>query len=197
LYYLVPLAYDRSLDHAGKGTIARCQALGNYARDLCNLSVTTEDEFVFIATAGFTKESPLEPTQEHHESLAFQIGNYARSKSFRAIAKPLAWGTYQELFEALGLICNEHSLILASHPVQILGVNHIGPPKICISTNLGHMPRVRLVCFFLRHGKMKWTHLRYAEFQFITARHSFTPKEWAQETIKFFIYLYRFLFKKW
>lgn len=188
MHYFVPLAYDR-IDpekDSGKGTIARCLALTTLARDLCDLRIATERECVFISSAGYTADSPAQPTPDVPRSLAEQIESYLDSRGFsQVIAWPRAWGTYKEIRTALRLIQIEH----ARRALQ-------GQPKIYISTNSGHMPRVRVCCYFLQK-EMAATYMRQARFHFVVANHSFNKKERLQETGKFFLYLYRFLFRRW
>lgn len=141
-------------------------------------SLTTD--FKFVLTAGYTKESPGKPTEKVPQSLAAQIEQYIRSQNFHPgfiFVRDKAWGTLEETLGAISLISD------------IAAVNWTTHPQIYVSTNLGHMPRVWLCWFFLKPKGWK--------VHFVLAKHSFTPKEWVQETVKFFVYLYRFVFKKW
>jgi len=177
-HYFIPLGYDRILDEGGLGTIARCDALIEEARKIGNEYLCR-----FVATAGYTKESPTKPTEEVKESLAEQIGQHIRKAGFRRlIIRPCVWGTRDELAVAL------------SEVSQIVTQNWDNTPVIYISTNPGHMPRVRLCCYFLKR-EFDWN--KKIRFIFVPANHSFTRKEWGQETIKLLIYLCRFLFNKW
>jgi hypothetical protein len=136
--------------------------------------------FEFIFTAGYTKESKSNPTDQHKTSLASQMLKYTE-RHFEGFpigeSYPVAWGTYEETCHAIRIIREYRD----NYGCTV--------DKIFVSTNPGHMPRVKLC----------WQYLAPSEWdvRFIPADHKFTKKEWAQETVKFFWYLYKFLFKKW
>lgn len=162
------------------GSKARCDKL---------IAMVSETEslrpgYIFILTAGFTKESPASPTQKVWESLSGQMERYLLSQGVqpkKIFAQERSWGTHEETVEAIKLITK------MAEPPQHLRFNpHI---DIYVSTNLGHIPRVWLCWYFLKPKKWK--------VHFVRANHSFTPKEYFQETAKFFGYLYKFLFNKW
>lgn len=132
----------------------------------------------FVFTAGFSKESPTKPTEQVPQSLAEQMRLYTQSMvqgRTDVQISSTAWGTYAEIRDLIRM-CR------GFYP----GENH----TIFISTNLGHMPRT-LLCWFFLEKPASW------RVRPVLADHSFTPKEWVQETAKFFTYLYRFSFKKW
>lgn len=163
-----PYAYDRIQDGSGKGSMARCDAL------LKLLKTIRPDDHVFVLTAGFTKVSPNKPAPGVPVSLAEQMHRYLRSKDSEALTDryPVAWGTLDETKEAIYIIEQNARAKSADKVV------------VWVSTNLGHMPRVRL-CWLLLKPET-W------DVKFVTAKHSFIPKEWVQETIKFFQYVYLF-----
>jgi len=186
VHYFIPLAYDRidSVKGTGKGTMARCDALVKEARKVVERTFT-HHSCVFISTAGYTKASPDKPTPEIPWSLAEQMMKHISGSGFcKRVARPVAWGTYQELALALDTLLERYR---DSDKWSF---------DIYISTNAGHMPRVKMCCWFLKRQRSALLDYN-PQFHFISASHSFTPKEWVQETIKLFLYLYRFLFKKW
>lgn len=173
MVFLIPYAYDRLPD--GKPRIGvPARRLGSKSR--CDaLLLKTDPYYIFVLTAGFSKKSHDQPTETEKEALCEQMEKYLRSRgSLFFISKPRTWGTYGETLESIMIM----SPFSATRPIEI-----------CVSTNLGHMPRVWLCWFFLKPKGWK--------VRFVIARHSFTPKEWWQETFKFFVYLYRFIFEKW
>ena len=197
MHYFIPLAYDRidPTKGTGKGTAARCIVLLKKALDVVQKE-GIHSKCIFVATAGFSKENPGKPTREVQVSLTQDIMRFIQTSwSGRKIGRPIAWGTYQEVLTALEIICDEETYRVKNQVLTPEPTDHKWP-DVHISTNLGHMPRVRLCCFFFRR-RLQATHIRRAKFHFVVAPHSFTLKEWGQETIKFFIYLYRFVFKKW
>jgi hypothetical protein len=135
------------------------------------LDLSEEDSVVFILTGGYTKESPDIPTVSVRQSLASQMRKYLLEKApyLEIDSDPVAWGTLIETKEA---IC-----IMRQH-VQSKFADRV---VVHVSTNLGHLPRVLLCWFALRpkHWKIRWD----------LANHSFTPKEWGQETLKFLKYI--------
>lgn len=186
--FLVPYAYDRMPQGQPRvgvpakrlGTKARCDALLEKVDALWKADLRISGrKFCFILTAGFCKESPNSPKEGAEESLSMQMAKYLCENSpLQVRAYSLAWGTYQETLLSRNLIKN----IVRSR----------GAPnaKIYISTNLGHLPRVWLCWRFLKPSG--W------EVRFVRAKHSFKVwPEYFQETFKFFLYLYRFLLKKW
>ena len=182
MIFLVPYAYDRMPDGKPRKGVA-LKRLGSRARiDALLVSlikifkVGEMRTYWFVLTAGYSKESVNSPTSKVHRSIAEEMGMYIISQNGDGLAiipNELAWGTYQETARAISTI-----------RTKALVGNHV-----FVSTNLGHMPRVWLCWLFLKPSS--W------EVHFVLADHSFTKKEWLQETVKFFIYLYRFLFRKW
>ena len=180
MIFLVPYAYDRM--PGGKpregvlanrlGSKARCDALFRVVRKRNDLW-----SVIFILTAGYSKES-ARSTEKIPESIAEQMCIYVKEQGFSTHLSPkFSWGTFEETRNAISVISS-------------FALESVKEPCVYVSTNLGHMPRVWLCWFFLRRHKT-W------EVHFVLADHSFTPKEWLQETAKFFQYLYRFVFKKW
>lgn len=181
MIFLVPYAYDRM--PGGKpregvppnrlGSKARCDAL------VCaHKQLNPNDEWSgFILTAGYTKNFPSIP-RETNESIAGQMRKYLLEQGFSSTVRILTWGTYKETESAIKEIRNTLYESWRNEPTMVY-----------VSTNLGHMPRVWLCWFFLRPRGWK--------VHFVLANHSFSLKEYFQETAKFFQYLYRFVFKKW
>lgn len=181
MHYFIPLAYDRidPIKGTGKGTIERCKAL---LAEVLRIQTQQQTGAIFISTAGYTKESPNKPTPEVQVALAEQIADQVKGFQVEHVVHPIAWGTYAEITTAF------EEIVKYTRDHNVWGVD------IYISTNPGHIPRAKMCCWFLRRKLLRWYNVK---FHFIPAHHSFTPKEWGQETIKFFVYLYRFLFKKW
>jgi hypothetical protein len=187
LIFLVPYDYDRMPDGKPRkgippkrlGGKARCDALIEKA-----YSLLKEDEesfstdFCFVLVSRFSKDQK-KPSADLPQSIAEQMAVYVEEKSPCFVTKqyPTAWGT-----------CEETAISIQVIPF-ILGQDWPHKPVVYVSTNPGHMPRVWLCWFFLKPKGWK--------VHFVLANHSFTPKEWFQETAKFFQYLYRFVFKKW
>jgi hypothetical protein len=180
LIFLAPYGYDRMFD--GKpmagvpterlGSQARIDALIK-KRDRGALIADFESS-CWVLVAGFSKDSPCQPTENTRTSLAEDMRKYLTSLGYQLfLGGPKCWGTYEETREIIQEIRRVYDY----------------EAEIFVSTNLGHMPRVRLCWFFLK--PKNW------EVNFVEANHSFTPKECFHETAKFFVYLYRFLFKKW
>jgi hypothetical protein len=141
-----------------------------------------EEVIDFVLAGGFSKESPDEPTAEAPESLADQMEQYLDSQNiFFGVSKAEpAWGTYEETLAA----------IIAAETYKRDSVQML---EVVLCTNLGHMPRVRLCWLFSVPKELKGIKVR-----FVTAtKQSYTQKEWFQEFGKFFVYFYRFVFKKW
>ncbi len=126
-------------------------------------------ECLFILSAGFSKKSVSRPIDDISVSIANQMAEYVESRGCRSRVVRLTWGTYGETLSATNNIpTNQH---------------------VIISTNLGHMPRVLLCWWFLAP--------EHRDKEFVLADHHFTLREYAQETIKFFTYLYRFTLGRW
>ena len=195
MIFLVPYAYDRmpggkpreSVPANRLGGKARCDALIDVATRA--LKINHEDgpygiwcDFVF--SAGYTKDSPTKPTLVVIESIAEQMAKYVRSTGIEFASSvdrhDLVWGTYFETVRAIRRISS--TTVIAHNR----GYKNNG---VYVGTNLGHLPRVWLCWLFLKPKGWK--------IHFVLANHSFAPKEWLQETAKFFQYLYRFVFKKW
>lgn len=185
LIFLVPYAYDRM--PSGKpregvptnrlGSKARCDVLIGASQQY-RKQAGSNTRCRFVLTAGYTKESPAIPTEDVKESIAMEMSDYLRSQNvWSTHVHPIAWGTLEETRESIRIISHLSSLNWVIHP------------RIFVSTNLGHLPRVWLCWLFLKPKGWR--------FRFVLANHSFTPKEWFQETAKFFQYLYCFVFKKW
>lgn len=182
MHYLIPLAYDRIQNGGGYGSKKRCDVLITKAKDV--LKLTDNKETVqFLSFAGYSKENKKGPNRE--STLSAQMLTYIRENIKGVIyyygdSDNPAWGTYEEILHTLKLIAP-----------------YSGSFKklvICFSTNLGHLLRVRMCIWFLRRK------LRIhpdCQIKVLVANHSFTPKEYFQETAKFFGYLYKFIFSKW
>ncbi len=155
------------------GSKARCDAL------LAVIQKNRLEHCHFVFTAGYSKESPKVPTKVGEISMCWEMAIYIESQE-AGVGLGLwristAWGTYEETL----------------HAINFIGLDSFIPPpdEVWVSTNLGHMPRVWLCWFFLKPKGWK--------VHFVVANHSFTLKEYFQETAKFLGYLYRFVFKKW
>jgi hypothetical protein len=176
MYYFVPYAYDRiTARQTSGGSIARCNALLKTKNELgIDMEVST-----FVLTAGFSKESPLTPTVSASEAICHQMADYLASQGFPKkdiFHVPAGWGTYWETRAAVDHIRWSEC-----------GDQH---KRVYVSTNGGHMPRVRICWYFL--APKGWS------VKFVSADHSFgDEKECLGEVIKFFVYLYKFVLKKW
>ncbi len=180
-HLFAPLAYDR-MPHGQPRQDTPINRLGSKVRIDVLLKklvmvLGTPKDHLFVFVAGFSKKSPDTPTTDAPISLAEEMDRYAnyQTPALESFWDAQSWGTHDEI----------HSIIEEGKGVGT-GEDH----DVYIATNLGHMPRVMLTWFFLEKPKSWRAH-------FVIAKHSFSPKEWAQETIKFFTYLYRFTFKKW
>jgi len=158
------------------GTKTRCDAL---IQKLKTIEIEPNESFEFLLTAGYKKDEKEEPKDKPELRIANQMAIYIRKINIKLrvfTSHIRAWGTFEETREAINEI------------KEMIGPDY-GRVEIYISTNLGHLSRVWLCWFFLKpHG---W------KVHFVRANHSFTPKEWVQEAIKFFVYFYHFLLKKW
>jgi len=182
LHYLIPLAYDRIQDGGGHGSKKRCDVLIKTAVKV--LEATKHQETIqFLSFAGYSKENKKGPNRE--STLSAQMLNYVRDEIRDVIyyygdCHNPAWGTYEEVLNTLKLIAPDSRVFRKL--------------VVCFSTNLGHSPRVWMCIWFLRK-KLK-IHPD-CQIKVLIADHSFTFKEYFQETIKFFSYLYKFLFNRW
>jgi len=193
LVFFVPYAYDRmpygearrGIPADRLGSKARCDALlAEYKNSGLKKCISS-----FVLTAGFTKDSPDEPTETVTESLASQMERYVRLHGHYhpLIPRRLVWGTYEETAAAIGAISEiVRTWELGHEDVRSDPDDQV---HVFVSTNPGHMPRVKLCWRFLK--PRGWC------VHFVPANHTFTKKEWGQETVKFFQYLYRFLFRRW
>lgn len=182
MFFLVPMAYDYIKEGINGGTIERCNTLLKKAFEL--LLKTSSSRVHFVSVAGYSKDHRSTKTKEIPESLSEQMIAYCKKHLYTATyAKPQAWGTYEEIRDALEYI------------KYVTGFGTETYHEVYFSTNRGHSFRVKLCIFFLSRElglkKPNW------KFKVLIAKHSFSKKEWFQETGKFFIYLYKFLFKKW
>lgn len=159
------------------GSKARCDALLRIKNELDY----ADGDFgycTWILVAGFSKESPTKATSPAQTSLAEDMCSYLSGGGRLYHFDPVSWGTYEET----------RAMIQEIRSRTPCGFTD--DDEVYVSTNLGHMPRVRLCWFFLKPKGWK--------VSFVTAKHSFTFwPEWFQEIAKFFTYFYRFLFKKW
>ena len=165
LVFLVPLAYDRIQNNTGRGTMARCDVIIEFAENPQH----SDCQYVVVLTAGYSKESPTCATVPRMQSLAQQMRLYMKPyiPEARYIIRSVTWGTRGEISEATALIreyCNWHKV-----PVE----------EVCIvtSSNFMHL-----------HGRVKSLWKRHApdiKVRYLTADHSFTLREVVQETVKF------------
>jgi len=105
--------------------------------------------------------------------MAVEMAEYISKKSSHVLCPtphPLGWGTISEIEHSIRLIRKQVS---TSDPFV----------RVHISTNPGHMFRVWLYWKVL--APKEW------EVIFVPADHSFTKKEWIQETAKVLRDLYR------
>lgn len=180
-HLFAPLAYDR-MPHGQPRQGVPVKYLGSMHRihalldKIAEMPDTPEDH-LFVFVAGFSKKSPHEPTAEAHVSLADEMCQYITywRPVIHSFWDSQSWGTHDEL-----------QSVIATGKLVDDGEDH----DVYIATNLGHTPRVMLTWFFLEKPKSWRVH-------FVLAKHSFSPKEWVQETAKFFTYLYRFALRKW
>jgi hypothetical protein len=187
--YFVPYAYDRMPSGNPRDGVPP-ERLGSRARIECLVDILNRikgglgeperSDFRFILTAGYSKCSPNSPSGGVTECLAEQMAEYLFKHHQLIVSTPgpLVWGTYAETRQAIVLISRSAAFRYLESEVIVF-----------VSTNSAHMPRVRLCWYFLKP--------RGWQVKFVTANHAFTRKEWLQETVKFFNYLYRFIFNKW
>lgn len=112
------------------------------------------------------------PPGSTHTPMANEMAEYIKMMSggrIYPIPQPLGWGTIAEI---------KHSI---AYIQKIVGNQE--SVEVFISTNLGHIPRVTLYWIVLRPKGWKAV--------FIPANHSFTMKEWFQETAKVIRDIYR------
>jgi hypothetical protein len=160
MYYFVPLGYNWIVPGKPGGTEARCDALLKY----CAEDYLPSEICSFVLTAD-------RPLGSNHQPMADEMADYIRQKSensFYPIPRPMGWGTLAEIENAIKVIREDRNG---------------GRIAVIISTNHGHMPRVRLYWRVLAPKEWKVT--------FIPANHSFTKTEWFQETAKVVRDLYR------
>lgn len=179
MHFFVPLAYDRIQNGQGQGSIARCNVLIEKAREIAKEVGTMS--ITFFSQAGYTKETPGRPSEKIREPLCDQMRNYVIGEIpwVCFYTTPQAWGTYEEL---------RYTLQTAKSWNRNQKEN-----SFYTSTNLGHSVRVWLCLFFLRSEFGMW---RGWKMRVLIANHSFSKKEWFQETAKFFGYLYKFIFNR-
>ncbi|MFA7216626.1 MAG: hypothetical protein WC095_01435 [Candidatus Paceibacterota bacterium] len=173
--YFVPLAYDRIQNGGGHGSKSRCDVLIKKAKEL--ISIYGKYHILFLSFAGYSKKSLGD--KQSKKTLSYQLMNYTKREIewVETYSNPLAWGTYEEVRYALQYVKQEIKNSSCSNA------------KIYFSTNLGHSPRVRMCIWFLsRHLKIDGY-----KIEVVIAGHSFTKKEYAQEIVKFFVYLYKFM----
>lgn len=180
-HLFAPLAYDRMPNGQPRQDVPP-KHLGSKARidALLHKMVVvlgTPQNHLFMFVAGFSKKSPDKPTTDAPVSLSEEMDRYAnyQTPALKSFWDAQSWGTHDEIRS-----------IIATGKLVDTGEDH----DVYIATNLGHMPRVML-CWFLLGKPLSW------RVHFVLAKHSFSPKEWAQETVKFFVYLHRFAFRKW
>lgn len=180
-HIFAPLAYDR-MPYGQPRQNVPINRLGSKARIDVLLKkmfvvLDTQEDHLFVFVAGFSKNSPDTPTTDTPVSLAEEMDRYAnyQTPALESFWGAQSWGTHDEIYS-----------VIATGKLVDTGEDH----DVYIATNLGHMPRVMLTWFFLEKPE-SW------RIHFVPAKHSFSPKEWVQETVKFFTYLYRFVFKKW
>lgn len=157
MYYFIPLGYNWIVPGQPSGTEARCDRLLRLRR-----SESLRAEWChFILTAG--KPPGSNRTVTMAEEMADYI-SYTSKMAINPTPAPLGWGT---LAEIQGSILRIKSIASLYPHVQ---------PQVYICTNLGHMFRV----------KMYWGTLAPKEWKVIIvpANHSFTTKEWFQESAK-------------
>ena len=130
--FFVPYAYDYVLPRKSGGTTERCAQALHYATEV--LSSDDVDTIRYaILTAGYTKESPKETTQEHSVSLAAQQSNYLNSlgDTSRHLIDPSGWGTFDETFHSIRIIKrmlkmydasdSEIHVVVSSNPFHLFG----------------------------------------------------------------------------
>ncbi len=156
------------------GTMHRLNVLISIYNKRKNKEPIIHDRFVL--TAGRPHESSAD-----QETMGAQMEKYLRSERVHPTSLGIrgeVWGTYAETLAAI-------------ERIESISERHwIHHPEVYVCTNLGHMPRVWLCWFFL--ASWKWcVHYKVAWEQ------SFTPQEWLQETGKFVVYFFKFLFRRW
>ena len=189
MFYFVPLAYDRIQNGQGKGSKARCEAL-IWKMCLMEEELYTDGKIItncwFGSLAGYTKESPGRPTIKVPVALCDQMKEYTIKLGYPRtgvfFSDPQAWGTYEEIRYALQKIIAEQRY------------NYQTSNDVYFSTNFGHSFRVCICIWFLKRELGMDNSL--FRFHVLLANHSFSKKEYFQETAKFFQYLYRFVFDK-
>lgn len=161
-YFFVPLGYNWVTADKPSGTEARCDALIEYWK-----KYSISEKFCqFILTAD-------RPEGSTHTPMAVEMAEYISTRTNHVlcpIPHPQGWGTISEIERSVKLIREQ--------------TRTAGPfVRVHISTNPGHMLRVWLYWKVL--APKEW------EVIFVPAQHSFSKKEWFQETAKVLRDLYR------
>ena len=159
-FYFIPLGYNWIVTGKPRGTEARCDALLGYIREKCLFP----ERCRFLLTAS-------SPTGSDRRSMAAEMADYIRQQSEGFVSpasQPMGWGTIAEIRYSIELIKKE---------LNEKGIDE-KTERVCvhISTNTGHMFRVQLYWWAL--APKEWRVI------FVPANHSFTMKEWFQETAK-------------
>lgn len=163
LYIFIPLGYDWIEEGvSGTGTKARCDVMLEYREK--NFIPPSRCHFILTADR---------PHGSTHKPMAEEMAEYISSKSkgvFCPTPQPQGWGTVSEIRNSISLI---ETIDKEDSPI-----------RVHISTNPGHMLRVKMYWWVLAPPK-DW------EVVFIKANHSFSKKEWLQETAKVLRDVYR------
>lgn len=139
-----------SLNTPIDGGVARFQAVAS--------SIPCNSNSLIVCTAGYTQKYPSTPQPERKLSLAGQIAKYINENESEwddfLVAKPLCWGTRNEVRLGIKLALNEHF------------VGRCEKVTLVISSNLSHLVRVWL--YTKLYTPKKW------EVKFMRASHQFS-----------------------
>lgn len=178
--FFVPYAYDYVLPRTSGGTTERCAQALHFASE--ELSSDVESIRYAILTAGYSKESPRDATENHPVSLAAQQSNYLNSlgDTSRHLIDPCGWGTFDETFHSIRII----KRILRMYSKEDSEIH------VVVSSNPFHLfGRVALCWRFMKPDDWK--------IHFVEAHHRYTWKERFQEIfLKIPNYVWRLFVKK-
>jgi len=180
LVFLVPYAYDYVSPGKSGGTTERCAQALHFATE--TFSSDVDCIRYAILTAGYTKESPREPTKDHPHSLALQQSNFLNQLGYESAhtIDPSGWGTFDETF---------HSIRLINGALRMYSMSD-SEVHVVVSSNPFHLfGRVALCWWVMKpHG---W------KIHFVKAYHRFTWKERFQEIfLKIPVYIWKLFVKK-
>ncbi len=178
--FSVPYAYDYVLPRVSGGTTERCAQALHFASE--ELSSDVDSIRYTILTAGYSKKSPQEATEDHPVSLAAQQSNYLNSlgDTSRHLIDPSGWGTFAETFHSIRVI----KRILQMYSMEDSEVH------VVVSSNPFHLYGRVALCWKVMKPEG-------GKIQFVEAHNRFTWKDRVQEVfLKIPNYAWRLFVKK-